>query len=685
MRHSSLQFPATLVLLAWAATAHADLTLADFSQSFDMARAKTTNATATPAKNALRVSTQQKPGWPGVTILPPDRKWNLSEFEFVEVSIQNLGASPVTVFCRVDNPGADGAKNCCNGSIQLAPSKSGLLRVHLSRKSDIGPKLFGMRGYPPGFDPNGTLDPSNITQVLLFVHQPASEHAFQINTIRAIGNFQQPKVTPENFFPFIDEFGQYIHCDWPGKVHSAAELAARLDQEREQLAKFPGPNNWNKWGGWNAGPSLDAKGFFRVQKVDAKWWLVDPDGKLFFSHGVDCVRMLDITPVEGRQSWFKDFPGDKPQFQQFLVPGAYALHGHYAGQRPRSFGFAAANLYRKYGQNWRDAASQFAHQRLRSWGLNTIGNWSDRALCAMQQTAYVCTLGSARVMIEGSQGYWGKFPDVFDPQWITQTQQSIARGAGRTGSDPWCIGYFVDNEMSWGDELSLAIGALASPANQTAKKVLVKDLQAKYTTIQKLNQAWSTRHDSWDALLQSKTPPDKQLAREDLVAFYDKAARQYFKVIKESVHAAAPGRLYLGCRFAWANPVAVRAAAAYCDVVSFNLYQRSLADFKLPPDVDVPLIIGEFHFGALDRGMFHTGLVPTANQAERAAAYKQYVKSCLQHPAFVGCHWFQWQDEPTTGRVYDEENYQIGLVDSLDTPYEETIRAVREVGYALYP
>jgi hypothetical protein len=104
---------------------------------------------------------------------------------------------------------------------------------------------------------------------------------------------------------------------------------------------------------------------------------------------------------------------------------------------------------------------------------------------------------------------------------------------------------------------------------------------------------------------------------------------------------------------------------------------------RLPEGVDKPVIVGEFHFGALDRGMFHTGLVPTADQADRAAHYAAYVLGALAHPAFVGTHWFQYGDQPTTGRG-DGENYQIGLVDIADTPYPETIRAVREVGTMMY-
>ena len=118
--------------------------------------------------------------------------------------------------------------------------------------------------------------------------------------------------------------------------------------------------------------------------------------------------------------------------------------------------------------------------------------------------------------------------------------------------------------------------------------------------------------------------------------------------------------------------------------MSYNLYQPNVADFKFNGGADVPLIIGEYHFGALDRGMFHTGLVPVATQPARAEAYKEYVRSALRHPQFVGCHWFQYCDEPTTGRAWDEENYQIGFVDVADTPYAETIAASRAMGDELY-
>jgi hypothetical protein len=99
---------------------------------------------------------------------------------------------------------------------------------------------------------------------------------------------------------------------------------------------------------------------------------------------------------------------------------------------------------------------------------------------------------------------------------------------------------------------------------------------------------------------------------------------------------------------------------------------------------DKPCIIGEFHFGALDRGMFHTGLVATRDQAERAATYTRYVTDCLEDPNIVGCHWFQYMDSPVTGRSLDGENYQIGFIDNVDTPYAEIVAASRQLGAAMY-
>lgn len=677
------------------ATGGAQMVLYDFEGAFAFDKVEARDVKVSGAKvdgnSWLRMETGHGQEWPGITLPAPTGRWDLSPFARVELEVRNVGNNEATLCCRVDNPGADGVRNCCTDSITLKPGESGILTVAIARKPVVNPaiKLFAMRGYPEPFGDSAerAIDPTNVTQLIIFVPRPKQDHAFEIDNIRAAGEYKPPataKMTAEQFFPFIDTFGQYMHKDWPGKTHSLDELRTAIATEAADLQTHPGPGDWDEYGGWGNGPTLDATGFFRVQKYEGKWWLVDPQGKLFWSHGMDCVNGYDNTPISEREHWFAHYPGAQPEFAEFVSTAGHIIRDYYQGKQPQCFDFAAANLKRKYGDDWKTKHADIAHRRLRSWGMNTIANWSDPAIYLMRRTPYCVAIHSGGKPLQGSQGYWGQFRDVFDPSFEESLRRTMAGQVGTTAGDPWCIGYFVDNELSWGDDTSLAIATLLSPPDQMAKQVFVADLRGKYETIDRLNQAWGTNHVSWEALLQSREAPDKAKAGEDLRAFYTKTAEQYFRICRDCVKEVAPNNLYLGCRLAWTNDLVGAAAAKYCDVVSYNLYWRDVSNFQMPGGLDVPLIIGEFHFGALDRGLFHTGLVPVESQDARAEAYRSYVRGCLKHPQFVGCHWFKYRDECTTGRPLDCENYQIGFLDICDRPYPETIAASRDVGYTMY-
>ena len=655
----------------------ADLKLVEF----DNAKPALTDARTAPAAGGLSVSTGHSEKWPGVSWTG---NWDLAAFACIETQVRNTGKDTVTVFCRVDSS----PPRNISGYVRLEPGQAGTIKIKLKRTvcSQLGGRLFGMRGYPAAPGGNGVIDPQSITQLRVFLATPDRDHEFVVTDLRATGDYVPPTAwvtDADPYLPFIDTYGQYQHKDWPGKVRSLGELRLRRDAEARELVSQPGPEAWDKYGGWAAGPPMRATGFFRVEKYNGRWWLVDPIGNLFFSHGVNCVEMQSSTPIAERADWFADFPEKKSDFKPFLS-GKCALNGHYGGQTVESFSFEGANLLRKYGEDWKAASADIAHKRIRSWGLNTIANWSDPGVCVLRRTPYTDTISSGRAKrLKGGDGYWEKFPDVYDPGFAEAVRVEMSGKLNFSAADPWCLGYFSDNEMSWGDDTSLAVATLQSPPEQVAKKVFIADLKEKYGDIGKLNAAWGTHYESWDALLELQAAPDKTKARADLTEFYAKTAEAYFRIVRDAIKSIAPNQLYLGCRFAWVNDLAAIAAGKYCDVVSYNLYRRSLSGFKYPGG-DKPLIVGEFHFGALDRGMFHPGLVPVESQAERAAAYREYVESALRHPQFVGTHWFQWKDEPTTGRVLDEENYQIGLLDGTDTPYTETIAATRAIGEKMY-
>ena len=53
-------------------------------------------------------------------------------------------------------------------------------------------------------------------------------------------------------------------------------------------------------------------------------------------------------------------------------------------------------------------------------------------------------------------------------------------------------------------------------------------------------------------------------------------------------------------------------------------------------------------------------------------------------PSFVGSQWFQYQDQPASGRTLEGENGQYGFVDIVDSPYLELVSASRKVADTLY-
>jgi hypothetical protein len=637
--------------------------------------------TVTPSGLVVRTGTSNR--WPGITVALPGPARDVSASRDAVVAVRNLDDAPLEICARLAGPGRTGGTVRLNAKARLAPRDEGVLRLRLHKTQihlDAPLELRGMRTAPGETSEN--IDPARLESLIVFVTAPTTNHVFAVDSFRGEGAVAPLKA--DGFLPFIDAFGQARHIEWPGKIRNAADLAARAAAEAADLAAHPGPGGRNAWGGWADGPQLASNGFFRVEKHEGRWWLVDPDGRLFWSHGVTCVRAESATPITGREPYFAWLPPADDPLAAFYGAGSWAPHGYYEGRGTyRTFDFSCANLRRKYGEGFAAAQADLAHRRLRSWGMNTVANWSAGDILRLRRTPYTATLSPHSAPIEGSEGYWGKFPDPFHPEFRTAMRRAAEGERGRSAGDPWCLGFFVHNELGWGDATSLAAAALRSPEAQPAKQKCVEWLRASYGDIAALNAAWGAEHASWEALMAFAQAPAEAAARGDLDKLYGLIAREYFRVIREELKKVAPRQLYLGCRFAWANPVAVRAAAEYCDVIGFNAYRDTLADWSLPDGADRPVLIGEFHFGALDRGLFHTGLRPTESQAARAEAYRRYVTSALRHPNIVGAHWFQYRDQPATGRG-DGENYQIGLVDICDTPYPETIRAVREMGESLY-
>jgi len=647
---------------------------------------------ATDGRSALKVEFARG-GRPGLYFPSGAKPWDWRQYGGLAFDLTNPSEEEIAFAIRIeDAPAADDPKHNVSGGSTIGP------RLTVSYVYPLGasmPMEHGMRGGPPApgvepfiYFPYRRVNEGHITGFQFFLDHPAAAHTLILDNIRLL--------PPVSYEGIVDAFGQYTRADWPGKVKDEADLARRRTEEEARVQAAPTLSDRDEYGGWASGPQIQPTGFFATVKRDGKWWLATPSGHLFLSLGVDAMS-LDEGPtiIEGREKMFTSLPAADSPLARHYGYAADVLYGPI--KKGRTFNFYAANLERKYGPDYLAKWRAATLERLRAWGFNTIANWSDPGLYALKRVPYTATIDISGdyARVASGQDYWGKMHDPYDPKFAAAVDKNIRDTVQRYRDDPWCLGYFIDNEISWGSgdsdrtHFGLAHGTLAGGKDSPAKQAFVEQFKLHYGGIKRLNKAWDAKFSSWKMLLEQPYKPPGALTaqmRDDFSSFLKAFAQQYFHVISDTLKKYDPNHLYLGCRFAWRTPEAVAAAAEYCDVVSFNIYRSHVdaREWDFTKSLNKPCIIGEFHFGALDRGMFHTGLVSTPNQQARAKMYQDYLHSVIDNAAFVGCHWFEYVDEPLTGRTYDGENYNIGLVTATDTPYPEMVEAAKAVHAEVY-
>jgi hypothetical protein len=95
-------------------------------------------------------------------------------------------------------------------------------------------------------------------------------------------------------------------------------------------------------------------------------------------------------------------------------------------------------------------------------------------------------------------------------------------------------------------------------------------------------------------------------------------------------------------------------------------------------------MIGEWHIGGGDKGLFSWGLLGSPNQDERGKACAYYLENAAADPCCVGFHYFEYNDQPLLGR-FDGECMQHGIIDVCNRAYEDFAACLRQSAERLYP
>ena len=143
--------------------------------------------------------------------------------------------------------------------------------------------------------------------------------------------------------------------------------------------------------------------FFRVAEVDGAWWFVTPDGKPFFSSG---VNVIDVGATRDRYN-------------------------------PRATGVRRVSpllRHRRLGGCRRTTAC-------RDWGFNTVGGWSAREMTAgpMPYT-FVLHLGKELGV---------PWNDVFAADFADDISRAAEAQVVSRANDARLIGWYTDNELAW--------------------------------------------------------------------------------------------------------------------------------------------------------------------------------------------------------------------------------------------
>lgn len=641
----------------------------------------------------------------------PTTPWSVGSGNAIAFELTNSTNKDITFYLRVDDSAqADGAKDSI---VSQAVSKAGTTRQYFLSLSSAVLDL-GMRFLPP--NPAGlqmgyawgdkSIDPANVVSLQFFQMYPSTATALVIDNLRVI---QDPNSNLSYLNDIVDKYGQYTGASWSEKINSDQDL---LNDKAEEALALNGsqPIATSQYGGWKNGPKLQATGRFRVAQYGGKWTLVDPEGYLFFSTGVDVVRLDDMhTWISGRDAMFKDLPAKNSSlgehFRYTTTVGSPPL-GQTEGWL---FNHYSANLERKYGTDYINKWKDVSVARFKNWGFNSLGNWSEPTLFfgkgSQHKLAYVAngwTSWGTHTTIPS--GEWGGVADPYDPQFTVSVSdmvqnQIVAYGVAQ---DPWLIGIYVDNEIPWGSPattqskyllISNILAMNAADSKSYAKRAMIAHLKTKYNNnIATLNAQWGTSFASFTAMDAPFKPAQISNGMiPDYSTMLKLLARKYFSIVDATLTQALPNTLYLGSRFAeWGISKEVQEAAAeYVDVVSYNVYKESVNGHSWMDiaALNKPAIVGEFAFGSNDRGMFGTGPnseSAASSQQERAAKFTNYMNAALQNPYFVGAHWFQYVDEPLLGRHWDGENYNLGFVDVADVPYAPLVNAAKTVHAQAY-
>jgi hypothetical protein len=368
-----------------------------------------------------------------------------------------------------------------------------------------------------------------------------------------------------------------------------------------------------------------------------------------------------------------------PCGERFFSLGVNILDGGYPEREKNGKTYYSWKAFEPTLADW----TAETRRRLFSWGFNSAGGWALSPQVLKLPTIINLELGRL------ARFHWF---DPFAPETETRMNALARELVAPYRRNPYRIGYFSDNEVGWWAG-ALFIFYSSKPASSITKHRWVELLRRHYGgdwlrfTADFEPPAGTA---SWDQLLGATEVTRMKPGSAGIHVVREWTgivAEHYYALAERAIRAADPDALFFGDRLPiYYDPAAVRAMAPHVDVIATNYNVDSgdgwIADYffdglrKLSSGK--PVLVSEWFFAARENrtGNRNNGhLMTVATQGDRAAGAAAATTNFAAIPELVGAHWFMYYDHPKGGRP-DGEDYDFGLVDINDRPYERLTAAL---------
>ena len=389
----------------------------------------------------------------------------------------------------------------------------------------------------------------------------------------------------------------------------------------------------DRWGGRKDLPAREATGFFRTERIDGRWWLVSPDGHLYWNVGVNTVSRPRLVP-ESQAGWAAE-----------------------TARELRRLGFNGISTGRQ-------AAVAFG--RL------------DPPMPSCLHLSFLATFAKEHQRTYATSGHAGfqeQCAPVFHPDFAPWAREYAARIAADS-NDPAILGFFTDNEIQ------CPVDLLDRHLRLDPKDDYLRHGRAAA-------EAWLKAR--------GRPDDPKQLSLKDRLEFIAYFMGTYSRIVHDAIRQYDHNHLILGSRVdehpsQFDNPWLWPAIGPWIDVSSVNYYALwgpQSEDIRAWSEaMGKPVMLTEWYAKAEDApGLANTNgagwLVHT--QEDRALYYQHFLLAALETPSLVGVHYFKYLDDPKESKALDSAGgANKGLYTADGQPWEALLRRAEAVNTQVY-